>query len=825
MEKITLGILAHVDAGKTTLIESMLYESHQIKKQGRVDHQDAFLDYDPQERERGITIFAKQAKFKWKDHEIFVIDTPGHVDFSASMEQVLSVLDVAIVLISAQDGIQSHTETIWKCLKEYEIPTLIFVNKMDIAYRNKEEILEEVVSKLDPNSIDQADKDREEMIAMCEDKALEEYLQQGSLSSETIQRLFLTRRFFPTFFGSALKNEGVDPLLDSLCALVGQKEFSQEFGARIFKIQEDGSALAKITGGTLKAKEIVNEIKIDQIRSFNGQKYTLLQEANAGDIVALKADTDWKVGDGLGYETAQQERLLASFLTYELLLPEEVDALQLWPYCQQLAKEDPSLQLDYHERSKKITLRLRGDVQKEVLQKMILEKTGILIGFSQGSVVYKETIGKQEYGVGHFEPLRHYAEVHVLLDPLPAGSGVVVRNGNRIESLSLGWQQQIMNALNQRQYGVLTGSELTDVQITLIAGQGNLKHTSAADFRQAAHRAVRQALRKGKSILLEPYYTFKIEVPSQSLSKVLYELEQRNASFEILETEEDMSTIQGSGAIRLLMNFQSELSALSKGRGKIAFIKSVYAPSQDTESIVKTIQYDPEADLKYPTGSIFCKQGAGYYVPYDEVEEKMHLHPLDTESSHSYERVRYHVSDEEAKRAFERTLSKKKEKPKAKKPKVKQELDHEEIKIQPKKPELLVIDGYNMIYSWNSLKDLAKADYNAARERLIDQIVNYQGYKDIDVYLVFDAYRRKQGEGRNETRHKTKIIYTRYGENADSYIERLVHDLKSHYSISVATSDGLIQNSILASGANRISARELEGKVMGVNAIALSHLK
>lgn len=826
MKKITIGILAHVDAGKTTCIESMLYLSSQIKKVGRVDHKDSFLDFDKQERERGITIYSKPAHFDWKETEIFVIDTPGHVDFSSEMERVLQVLDAAIVLISAQEGIQAHTKTILQCLEQYNIPILFFINKMDIAYKAKAEILEEMQHSFSENCIDLASDDAQEQLAMINDSMLASFLEKGEVEREQIQEAFYTRQLYPLYFGSALKLDGVSELLDGIDRLLIGKQYPTEFGAKIFKIDEEGNAYVKITGGSLQVKETINGEKIDQIRIYNGQKYKTVQNVDSGDICVLKGLKNVQVGEGLGREKNSPKPLLSGWLEYELLLPEGMDPQQIWPFCQRLEKEDPALKLQYDEVKKKISLSLMGEVQKEILANNIYKGTGYHVGFTQGKVVFKETIKDKVYGVGHFEPLRHYAEVHVVLEPLPPGSGIQIVNENKMENLSLGWQQQIMHALHYPHKGVLIGSLLSDVRIKWIAGAGNLKHTSAQDFKQAAKRAVRQALKKAQSIVLEPYYDFEIEVPTAALSRTLYALENHYADFEIESSLEDTAIIKGKGPVRFFINFQSELIAFSQGKGKIQMGTTHYYPAKDQEQIVQESTYDPEADLANPTGSIFCAQGAGFYVPYDEVEAYMHLHPLDHEVSSSYARVRYKVSDAEVKRVFEQISgSNKKEKVHKPHPKTKTDLPFQKVEIQERKPECLVVDGYNMIFGWKSLRDLARVDYNAARERLIDMIVNYQGYKGIDVYLVFDAYRRKETSARDEQRGRTKIIFTRYGETADSYIEKLVHRLKNTYTIMVATSDGLIQNSILAQGAMRLSALELEGRVNRINTQALNHLK
>lgn len=830
-KKICVGILAHVDAGKTTLIESMLYTSGQIRKLGRVDHKDAFLDYDKQERDRGITIYSKEAFFSWKNTDIFVLDTPGHIDFSSEMERTLQVLDLAILLINGQDGIQSHSETIWKCLAHYQVPTLIFINKMDISYHLKEELMKDIHEKFSENCIDFTQNDLYESLAMINDSLLNEYMNSQSISLSSIQNIVFKRECFPCFFGSALKLEGIENLLDAMGDYTLEKEYGNEFGAKIYKItmDEQGNPLThiKITSGTLKAKQKLNEDnKVDQIRLYNGKNYTLVNEASAGMICTLKGLENYEVGQGLGIETDSEKPLLNACLNYHLLLPDGFDPIQMKKVCDQLESQDPSLHIEYDTALKKISIQLMGDIQMEVLQKKIEQETGIQVGFSTGNVIFKETIADTVTGVGHFEPLRHYAEVHLKLEPLKRNSGLQFESDVSMDDLSLNWQRLILTHLQEKKHkGVLTGSPITDMKITLIAGKSHLKHTEGGDFRQATYRAVRQGLKKAQSILLEPYYSFTLQLDAHTLSKALYDLETRQAKVSIEDNGDGKVILNGRGPVRYLMNYHKDVIALTRGKGIYSCELDGYDECKDANSIIESIGYDSEQDFKNPTGSVFCTHGSGFYVPYDEVENYMHIKPK-VENTSSYSSSKYNIKEEEVQRVFNmisgQNQNKKKQYQKKKK---KEDLSYQRVEIEKKLPECLIVDGYNQIYGWDSLKFYASKDIAYARDELIQLLVNYQGYKNIKVILIFDAYRIKDGQFRNSKYGDTQVIYTNYGQTADSYIEKLVHDLKGKYNLTVASSDGLIQNSILASGAKRMSARELEMRVRNVNKEAFKALK
>lgn len=831
---ITTGILAHVDAGKTTCIESMLFSAKAIRKIGRVDHQDAYLDYDEQERERGITIYSKQAGLNWKDHHIDVIDTPGHADFSAEMERALSVLDLAVVVISGLDGVQSHTRTIWRCLEHYNIPALLFVNKMDITHRSREELLDDIRKNLTDQIADAKAGDALEQFATFSDELLEEYMETETLSTQSIRQAVAARQGFPVLFGSALRQEGIEDLLDAICTWAPEKKYPDEFGARVFKISTDerGILLAhmKITGGSLKAKDMIDGQKADQIRMYSGKGFQSVTEVSAGTVCTVKGLENLQPGAGLGFEEDLLSPVLEACLLYKMILPDEADPVQMMGHVRALMLEDPSLQAEFDEESRSILVHLMGDIQMDVLQKRIAERTGFHVGFGAGRIVYKETIAAPVCGYGHFEPLRHYAEVHLLLEPLKRGSGLVFSSKVSRDVLSLNWQRLVITHLQEKEHrGVLMGAPITDMKITLIAGRAHNKHTEGGDFRQATYRALRQGLKKAQSILLEPYYRFSIDLDSSHLSRLLYDLETRKASVSV-ETKEDGSLrITGRGPVRTLLNYQSELAVLTKGTGHFVCESDGYDECQDAQAIIEERGYDSELDRFNPTGSVFCTHGSGYYVPWDEVEDLLHI-PIETERSSSWSVNASRVSDQELRRiAASAGGQNRNEKKRAmtRPAKKKKNLDLEEhIDISPQAslPVCLIVDGYNMIYDWPELRDLSRQSLQAARERLIDLVVNYQGYKGWSLILVFDGWKRNDNAGSSRRRGSSTIVYTPTGVSADSYIEKKVHDLKGKFRCIVVTSDGLIQNSILGSGASRMSARELENRVYGVNKAALAHL-
>lgn len=823
MKRIAAGILAHVDAGKTTCIEGMLYKSGVIRKAGRVDHQDTVLDYDEQERDHGITIYAKEAHFTWTDAEIYVIDTPGHVDFLSEMERALRIIDIAVVLVNGQDGVQSHTETIWKCLEHYHIPTIVFLNKMDIAHYTKEELIRDLQKHCDENCIDWKREDKMDSLAMSDDALLEEYSGTGTIQFSHIQKAFQNRKFYPVLSGSALKMEGLEDLMDLMVSLSSKKEYPDAFGARVYKISEDsdGNRLihVRITGGTLKARDKVSEDeKVDQIRLYNGVNYQMLQEAQAGMVVSIKGLHGYEAGDGLGFEENSSKPLLNACMNYELVLPPGANALVLADTMKELSEEDPQLAVNVDDKTKKIHVQIMGSMQKEVLQKKIQDKSGILAGFSAGQIVYMETIQNPVEGAGHFEPLRHYAEVHVRLEPAERGSGIHIVNGLSNDALSAVWQRSIISALQRKRHrGVLTGSYLTDVKITLIAAKGNIKHTSGGDFFQASSRAVRQALMKADNILLEPYDTFTLTLPSESLSRALYDLESRNASVEVNDNGDGTMTIKGRGPVRTLMNYQDDVIAYTHGKGRFNAVLDGYDVCNDAEEITEESGYDPDMDLHNPADSVFCANGSGYNVSWDKADPLMHIQLKKGESAPSSQNIRYKVSDDDLGYIMEMTSGRNRteEKIQARKRKEEQEKKEEEkalrkVKAEKNLPELLIVDGYNMIYSWDSLKDIAYEDLSIARDKLNEYLFNFIPYLDHPIVVVYDGYKVKDNIGSHQTKGDLTVIYTKGGETADAWLEKSSYDLKGKYRVTYATSDALIQNAVFSQGGMRMPARQLE---------------
>ena len=823
MKRTVIGILAHVDAGKTTAVESMLYLSGAIRTPGRVDHKNTVLDYDGQERGRGITIYSKETHFVWNDTEIYVLDTPGHVDFSAEMERVLSVLDMAVVLISGTDGVQSHTETIWKCLEHYQVPCIFFVNKMDISYLSEEELYASL-KKLSDSVIAFGRSDTEEQLATLSDAALEAYLENGQVPFEEVQDAFYTRQVFPLLFGSALKMNGITELMDLIADLTFERVWPKEFGALVYKISldESGTRLThmKITGGTLKARQKLSETeKADQIRLYSGNSYVMLDTAEAGMICLVKGLENTEAGQGLGFEENAEAPLLNGCLEYRLIVPEGADILMLARVCRQLAEEDPQLEVQTDTIAKTISVRIMGEVQMEVLQKKIEDRSGIRVTFGSGSILYMETVTESVDGAGHFEPLRHYAEVHVRLEPAERGSGVTVRSEVSGDDLSYNWQRSILNALEGRHRGVLTGYPLTDVRIVLTAGKGHLKHTEGQDFRQAARRAVRQALMKGRCAVLEPYVSFELTVPAASVSRALYDLETRGADVSVSE-EENRMRIEGKGPLRTLMNYQKEVMAYTRGAGRFSSRPCGYDISKAQDELIEAIGYNWETDLRNPPGSVFCAHGAGYAVEWYEADEKMDIQPVRERTAAAPAKTRYHVSEEEMKALLSGSSSNNRSTKKKYVKKLPVRAQKQHVSREEQLPGCLIIDGYNMIYAWDDLKDLAREDLSHARDRLIDRVCNYQGYTGGKVILVFDGYKVKDNPGSSVGKGDMTVVYTRTGETADAYIEEMSHRLRGQYRITVASSDGLVQNAVFSHAALRMSARELKGRIDAVDALA-----
>lgn len=821
MKKTVIGILAHVDAGKTTLSESMLYLAGSIRKLGRVDHGDAFLDYNKQERDRGITIFSKQAMFEWNDVEMTLIDTPGHVDFSSEMERTLQILDYAIIVINGIDGVQNHTKTIWNLLDRYQIPTFIFLNKIDLLQTDKNHLILDLQKTIDDKCLDFTHFNNEtlEAIALNDEDLLNQYLEEQTLTHSSIQEAIYNRKVYPCYFGSALKMDGVKEFLDNITSYIKEKTYPQEFGAKVYKISRDeqGQRLVhmKITGGSLKVKQQLHHEKVDQIRQYTGSKYQMVEEINAGSICAVKGLKDIQLGEGLGIETNFYQPFLEPYMNYHIILPKDCDKHAMLHNIKQLAEEDPNLHIQFSHQNEDIMIQLMGEIQIEILKKTISDRFHVDVEIDQGNIIYKETIAQPVEGIGHFEPLRHYAEVHLLLEPGERGSRLQFLTNCSEDILDKHWQNLILTHLKEKNHrGVLTGSSITDMKITLLTGKAHLKHTEGGDFREATYRAVRQGLKSGQSVLLEPYFQFRLEVSQEYLSKVIFDIEKMNANFTISDTIENMTVVEGHAPVRKMRNYQQEIVHLTKGQGKLYCTLSGYQECEEQDKIVESIQYDSETDLENPTGSIFCSHGAGFYVKWDEVKDYMHIDSEWNKRSHQEKQAYYSSSlhdDEELEEIFTRTYGT-----------VKRRLsDNFQYKKEPQQqvnvvkplPECLLVDGYNVIYSWPELKELAEDHLDVARTRLIDILGNYQGYKQCVLIIVFDAYRVKGNIGTVEQLHNVHVVYTKEAQTADMYIERATHELSEKYNVVVATSDALEQMIVIGRGARRMSSRELKLEV------------
>ena len=841
MKDLIVGILAHVDAGKTTLSEAMLYRSGAIKKLGRVDHRDAFLDTDNLERERGITIFSKQAVLPLDSRTITLLDTPGHVDFSAEMERTLQVLDYAILVISGTDGVQAHTETLWQLLDRYQIPTLLFINKADLAGTDHSRVCQELKARLSENCLAFADWDDEarEEIALCSEALMEELLEHGDFSQAALSQAIAQRKLFPCFFGSALKLEGVDEFLAALETYTLLPSYPEDFGAKVYKISRDaqGNRLSwlKITGGSLKPKTVLTgrdktgegwEEKADQLRIYSGAKFTPADLVESGGVCAVTGLTHTYPGQGLGAESDAPLPQLEPVLTYQVLLPEGCDPQITFAKLRELEEEDPLLHLVWNSRLQEIRVQLMGKVQLEVLQRRIGDRFGLEVTFGPGSIVYKETIAAPVEGVGHFEPLRHYAEVHLLLEPTAPGSGLTLATACSEDALDRNWQRLILTHLAEKEHlGVLTGAPVTDLRITLLSGRAHVKHTEGGDFREATYRGVRMGLMRAQSILLEPWYKFRLDVPTESVGRAMADLQRFGGDFAPPEPEADRSVLTGQAPVAQLADYPEEVAAYTKGRGRLSLQLAGYFPCHNQEQVVSVTQYNPEADLDNSPDSVFCAHGGGFVVKWDEVPQHMHLpwawQPPKPEESPAAAPIRrggatYSGSREEEKALeaiFRRTYGD--VKPRAFTPQT--ELRRAEVSsitetAQPGDTFLLV-DGYNIIFAWEELNKLAREDLDAARNQLIHILSNYQGMRHCKVILIFDAYRVKGGVGSVEKVNNIFVVYTKQAETADTYIERTTYELGKHYRVRVATSDGMEQTIILGHESQRISARAFEEEV------------
>lgn len=853
MKKLVIGILAHVDAGKTTLSEGLLYLSGKIRKLGRVDHRDAYLDTFELERERGITIFSKQAVLNMGDTQVTLLDTPGHVDFSAEMERTLQVLDYGILVINGADGVQGHTMTLWRLLARYGIPTFLFVNKMDQEGTDRAALLAELKKRLDDNCIDfdetQNQEEFMENLSMCDETLLEKYLEQGELDREDITDLICTRKVFPCYFGSALKLEGVEEFIKGVEKYTASPAYNVDFGAKVYKIARDeqGNRLTymKITGGSLKVKSLLTnrsprysaeeeiwEEKADQIRIYSGAKYEMIKEAEAGTVCAVTGLTKTYPGQGLGWEEESELPVLEPVLNYQIQLPLDCDVHQMLKKLKELEEEEPQLHIVWDEQLQEIHAMLMGEVQIDILKHLIWERFHVAVEFGAGSIVYKETIAEPVEGVGHFEPLRHYAEVHLMLEPGEPGSGLQFFTACSEDVLDKNWQRLILTHLEEKEHkGVLTGSPITDMQITLLTGRAHLKHTEGGDFRQATYRAIRQGLKKAKSILLEPYYEFRLELPGETIGRAMADIQKMQGSFLPPETEEEMTILRGTAPVSKMRDYQREVVSYTKGRGRLFCSLKGYAPCQEQEEVVAAIGYDSERDLENPTGSVFCAHGAGFVVPWNEVEDYMHLEGADRggvsgeeEETPAYipPRSAYagsYEDDKELQEIFERTFGPVKEKrAMTGKRTISSQPSHSYY--TPKKKsgeEYLLVDGYNVIFAWEDLRELAEANLHAAQDKLMDILSNYQGYKKCTLILVFDAYKVEGHQEEVLKYHNIYVVYTKEAETADQYIEKTVHKIGRQNQVTVATSDRLEQIIIMGQGAQRISAKGLREEIEETN--------
>lgn len=846
---ICAGLLAHVDAGKTTLSEAILYTAGRLRQLGRVDKGDAFLDTYELEKERGITIFSKQAVLDLDNIHVTLLDTPGHVDFSAEMERTLQVLDYAVLIISGADGVQGHTETLWRLLQRYEVPAFLFINKMDQPGTDKEHLLMEMKERLGSSCVDFTDETSDEFmenIALCEDELLEQFLEEGTLDLSCIPGLVRARKIVPCFFGSALKLEGVEEFLEGFKKYAEPPEYSGEFGARVFKIARDESGnrltYVKVTGGVLQTRMELEDIheewceKANQIRVYSGSRYETVNEAPAGMICALTGLTKTYPGEGLGAEERGKRPVLEPVLTYQIRLPEGTDAAVMLPRLRQLEEEEPELHIVWKEELQEIQAQVMGEVQIEILQNLIKERFGVEVTFGVGNIVYKETITTAVEGVGHFEPLRHYAEVHLWLEPGETGSGFQVDTDCSEDVLDKNWQRLVLTHLMEREHpGVLTGASLTDVKVTLIAGRAHLKHTEGGDFRQATYRAVRQGLMRAESVLLEPWYDFRLEVPEASVGRAMTDIERMAGTF-VLESSSGMAVMTGSAPVITMRDYLQEVTAYTKGQGRLFFSPAGYRPCHNADEVILAKGYDPERDPENPPGSVFCSHGAGFNVPWNEVQNYMHIdtavesrrqvygnEPDQNPEGAVIRREEEWIDTEEIDRILEKTshanrrsgpvshkgISAKRVRSVTAKPVGLSKPG----KKREKKDNFLLVDGYNIIFAWEELKELSKINIDAARGRLQDILCNYQGFKQCKLILVFDAYRVQNHRTEVFSYHNITVVYTKEAETADQYIEKFAHENAKHHHVTVATSDGLEQIIIRGEGCRLLSARELEAEI------------
>ena len=842
-KQIVLGILAHVDSGKTTLSEAMLYRAGVTRRLGRVDHKDAFLDTDALEKARGITIFSKQALLTAGDTDITLLDTPGHVDFSTETERTLQVLDYAVLVVSGTDGVQSHTETLWRLLRRYHVPTFVFVNKMDLPGMERQELLAQLNRRLGEGFVDfgAEQADRDEALALCDENLMDRMLDAGQLQDADLIPAIARRHVFPCWFGAALKLEGVDALLDGLDRYTRPAPALEAFGAKVFKVSQDeqGARLTwlRVTGGELKVKaQLTGEAdgepwaeKANQLRLYSGAKYTLAEAIGPGQVCAVTGLTKARPGEGLGAERDSDLPVLEPVLSYQVLLPEGADVHAALGKLHRLEEEEPQLHVVWNETLGEIHVQLMGEIQLEVLRSLLAERFGLAVEFGPGGILYKETITEPMEGVGHYEPLRHYAEVHLKLEPLPRGSGMQFAADCREEVLDKNWQRLVLTHLEEKQHlGVLTGSPLTDVKITLIAGRAHLKHTEGGDFRQATYRAVRQGLMLAKSQLLEPWYAFRLEVPAENIGRAMSDIQRMEGAFDPPESGEETAVLTGFAPVSTMRSYPMEVVSYTRGRGHLSLTLDGYRPCHNAQEVIAAIGYEPEHDLDNPADSVFCAHGAGFVVPWDQVRSHMHVdsgwgkstRPEQEAAVPQRRAMAYRATleeDAELLKIFERTYGPIKRDPLAAfRPVQKRERPDFAAEQWEIAPEYLLVDGYNIIFAWDELNALSKESLDAARHKLMDILCNYQGFQKCVLILVFDAYRVPGSPGSIEQYHNIHVVYTKEAETADMFIERVTHEIGRNRRVRVATSDGMEQIIILGHGALRVSARMFHEEVQNV---------
>ena len=842
-KQILLGILAHVDSGKTTLSEAMLYRAGVTRRLGRVDHKDAFLDTDALEKARGITIFSKQALLTAGDTDITLLDTPGHVDFSTETERTLQVLDYAVLVVSGTDGVQSHTETLWRLLRRYHVPTFVFVNKMDLPGMERQELLAQLNRRLGEGFVDfgATQADRDEALALCDETLMDRMLDAGQLQDADLIPAIARRHAFPCWFGAALKLEGGDALLDGLDRYTRPAPALEAFGAKVFKVSQDeqGARLTwlRVTGGELKVKaQLTGEAdgepwaeKANQLRLYSGAKYTLTEAIGPGQVCAVTGLTKARPGEGLGAERDSDLPVLEPVLSYQVLLPEGADVHAALGKLHRLEEEEPQLHVVWNETLGEIHVQLMGEIQLEVLRSLLAERFGLEVEFGPGGILYKETITEPMEGVGHYEPLRHYAEVHLKLEPLPRGSGMQFAADCREEVLDKNWQRLVLTHLEEKQHlGVLTGSPLTDVKITLIAGRAHLKHTEGGDFRQATYRAVRQGLMLAKSQLLEPWYAFRLEVPAENIGRAMSDIQRMEGTFDPPESGEETAVLTGFAPVSTMRSYPMEVVSYTRGRGHLSLTLDGYRPCHNAQEVIAAIGYEPEHDLDNPADSVFCAHGAGFVVPWDQVRSHMHVdsgwgkstRPEQEAAVPQRRAMAYRATleeDAELLKIFERTYGPIKRDPLAAfRPVQKRERPDFAAEQWEIAPEYLLVDGYNIIFAWDELNALSKESLDAARHKLMDILCNYQGFQKCVLILVFDAYRVPGSPGSIEQYHNIHVVYTKEAETADMFIERVTHEIGRNRRVRVATSDGMEQIIILGHGALRVSARMFHEEVQNV---------